>query len=217
MSEFPGAPRLIKGGIVAVDSKTASVLQVIPMQYNPETVTRSFQVQAFTPDSSDRSEALRLKAPPVETVRVEASIDATDQLEIADSTATRVGIHPQLAVLETLIYPTSAQLRSNDSAAQSGTLEIVPMIAPQTLFIWSKERIVPVRISELSITEEAFDPALNPTRAKVTLSMRVFSVYDLGFDAKGGGLFMAYLAAKESLAARRPPATLAQLGIRSIQ
>jgi hypothetical protein len=216
MSGFPRSPRLVKGGIVVVDPNSAAVQRVIAMQYNPETVTRSFQVQAFGADGADRSEALRIKAPPVETVRVEAQIDATDQLEVQDRAATEVGIHPQLATLETILYPTSAQLRSNNALARSGTLEIVPMRAPLTLFVWSKERIIPMRLSELSVTEEAFDPWLNPTRAKVTLAMRVLSVQDLGFEAKGGGLFMAYLAAKESLAQRQPPATLAQLGIRRI-
>lgn len=217
MSQFPRAPRLVKGGIVVVDPDSAAIKRVIAMQYNPETVSRSFQVQAFGADGGDRSEAFRVKAPPVETIRVEAQIDATDQLEVVDRTATEVGIHPQLSTLEALLYPTSAQLQSNDALSRSGMLEIVPMRAPLSLFVWSKERIVPVRISELSITEEAFDPALNPTRAKMTLALRVLSVHDLGFDAKGGGLFMAYLAAKESLAQRHPPATLAQLGIRSIQ
>lgn len=217
MSEFPRAPRLVKGGLVVVDPDSAAIQRIIAMQYNPETVTRSFQVQAFGAEGADRSEAFRIKAPAVETIRVEAEIDATDQLEVVDATATQVGIHPQLAVLETLLHPTTAQLQANDALARSGTLEIVPMRAPLTLFIWSKERIVPVRISELSITEEAFDPSLNPTRAKVTLGMRVLSVHDLGFQAKGGGLFMAYLTAKEALAKRQPPATLAQLGIRRIE
>ena len=76
------------------------------------------------------------------------------------------------------------------------------MEAPLTLFVWSKNRIVPVRITDFSITEEAFDPALNPIRAKVSLGMRVLSVDDLGFDHKGGSLFMTYLQQKEQLAAR---------------
>ena len=49
----------------------------------------------------------------------------------------------------------------------------------------------------LAITEEAFDPQLNPLRAKVSLSMRVLSVNDLGFAAKGANLYLAYQALKE--------------------
>ena len=72
------------------------------------------------------------------------------------------------------------------------------MEAPLTLFVWSRSRIVPVRITDFSITEEAFDPALNPIRAKVSLGMRVLSVDDLGFDHKGGSLFMATCSRKSS-------------------
>ena len=63
------------------------------------------------------------------------------------------------------------------------------METPLTLFVWSKNRIVPVRITDFSITEEAFDTVLNPIRAKISLGMRVLSVDDLGFQHKGGALF----------------------------
>lgn len=216
MSGFPGSPRLLKGGLVLIDPDSGAVKRIIVLQYNPDTVTRTLQPQGVTGESADRSEALRLKGPPIETIKLEAEIDATDQLETADTQATAVGIHPQLAALELIVYPTSDQLQSNNALAQSGTLEIAPMIAPLTLFIWSKNRIVPVRLTDLSITEEAFDTALNPIRAKVSLGMRVLNVDDLGFDQKGGSLFMAYQQQKEQLAAQNTGGTLSVLGIGGI-
>jgi len=126
------------------------------------------------------------------------------------------GIQPQLAVLESLANPTSAQLLRVDSDASSGTLEIAPMLAPLTLFVWGKSRIVPVRLTDFSITEEAFDPALNPIRAKVSLGLRVLSVDDLGFSSKGGSLFMSYLQTREQLAAKAQPGSFASLGIGGI-
>jgi hypothetical protein len=202
MTTFPGSPRLIKGGIVLIDSGTSAVQRVIVLQYSPDTLSRSFQVQAIG-DSGDRSDALRLKGAPVETIKLEAEIDATDQLEFPDQNlvATLFGIFPQLAALETLIYPTSLQLNNSNRLAKMGTLEIVPMETPLALFVWSKTRILPVRVTELSVTEEAFDPNLNPIRAKVSLGLRVLSVNDLGFDHKGGGLFMNYLQQKENFMA----------------
>ena len=167
-------------------------------------------------EGGDRSEALRLTGPPIETIKLDAEIDATDQLETADAQATQVGIHPLLASLEMIVYPSSAQLQANNALAQAGTLEITPMIAPLTLFIWSKNRIVPVRLTDFSITEEAFDPNLNPIRAKVSLGMRVLSVDDLGFNAKGGSLFMAYQQQKEKLAAQSAGGALSALGIGGI-
>ena len=200
-----------------IDAGTAAIKRVIVLQYSPDTLSRSFQVQAIGGESGDRSEALRLKGAPVETIKLEAEIDATDQLEFPDQnpTATQVGIFPQLAALETLIYPTSAQLNNSNRLAKIGTLEIVPMETPLALFVWSKKRILPVRVTELSVTEEAFDPNLNPIRAKVSLGLRVLSVNDLGFDHKGGSLFMNYLQQKESFAAMSAGA-LNALGITGI-
>jgi hypothetical protein len=198
MTGFPNSPRLLKGGIVLIDPQSSAVRRIITLQYNPDTLTRTLQVQS-TAASGDRSEALRITGPPAETIKLDAEIDATDQLEFPDqnSNTVQLGIFPQLAVLETIVYPTSAQLQSNNSLAQSGTLEIIPMESPLTLFVWSKTRIMPVRLTDFSITEEAFDPALNPIRAKVSLGMRVLSVNDVGFSHKGGNLFMSYLQQKE--------------------
>ena len=217
MTTFPNSPRLIKGGIVLIDPQTSAVLRVIALQYNPDTLSRTLQIQAVG-ESGDRLEALRLKGPPIETIKLEAEIDATDQLEFPDQnrTTAELGIFPQLAALETIVYPTSAQLQSNNSLAQTGTLEIAPMEAPLTLFVWSKTRTLPVRITDFSITEEAFDAALNPIRAKISLGMRVLSVNDLGFDHKGGNLFMTYLRSKEQLAGKSQGGSLSTLGITGI-
>jgi hypothetical protein len=216
MTTFPSSPKLLKGGIVLIDPITSAVRRIIALQYNPDSISRTLQVQGVGGESGDRSEALRLKGPPVETIKVEAEIDAIDQLEVADGTATQVGLHPQLATLELIVYPTSAQLQSNNSQAQSGTLEIAPMETALMLFIWSKQRIVPVRLTEFSITEEAFDASLNPIRAKISLGMRVLSVNDIGFEHKGGSLFMSYLQNKEQLAQKVSSSAFTALGISGI-
>jgi hypothetical protein len=216
MSTFPGSPQLLKGGIVLLDPDTGQPVQIIVLQYNPDTLTRTLQAQGIGPEPGDRLEALRLKAPPIETIKLDAEIDATDQMEKADPTTAQLGIYPQLAALETIVYPTSAQLQANDSQSQMGTIEIAPMEAPLTLFVWSQVRVLPVRLTDFSITEEAFDPNLNPIRAKVSLGMRVLTVNDLGFAHKGGNLFMTYLQQKEQLVARNPRGTLGALGLKGI-
>jgi len=218
MDTFPGAPLLLKGGIVLIDPDTSAVLRIIPLQYNPETLSRSLQIRGTTGESGDRLEALRLTGPPAETIKLDAEIDATDQLEFPEQnpTAIELGIHPQLAALETLVYPDSTTIQTNNRLAQSGTLEIAPAQAPLTLFIWSKNRVLPVRLTEFTITEEDFDPSLNPIRAKVSLGMRVLSVNDLPFDHKGNSLFMAYHQQKESLARKNRGGTLNALGITRI-
>ena len=217
MTTFPNSPRVLKGGIVLVDVETAAVRRIIVLQYNPDTLSRTLQPQTVK-ESADRAEAMRLTGPPVETIKLDAEIDATDQLEFPDQNSAGVefGIQPQLAALETIVYPASSQLLSNNSLAQAGMLEILPMMAALPLFIWSKSRIVPVRITDFSITEEAFDPALNPIRAKVSLGLRVMTTDDLGFAHRGGAMFINHLRNREGLAGKTGAASLQSLGLGSL-
>ena len=216
---LPIAPRLVKGGIVTMDPDTSVVMGVIALQYNPDSLTRSLQIQAV-PGGTDgvRVDALRLRGPAIETIKLEAELDATDQLEFPSQypITAQYGLHPQLAQLEMLVNPTVETLLSDDAMASAGTLEIIPLEQPLTLFVWSSSRVVPVRLTEISITEEAFDPNLNPIRAKVSLGMRVLNVDDLGFNNPGGQLFMSYLTNKESLAGKAANAAITTLGLGGI-
>ena len=216
MSAFPGSPRLLRGGIVLTDAATGAVLRIIALQYNPDTLTRSLQVKGAGQEGGDHVEALRLKGPPVETIKVEVEIDATDAMEAGDGQTNEAGLHPQLAALETIVHPRSSALLAANAEASAGSLEIAPALAPLPLFVFGPKRIVPVRITELSITEEAFDAHLTPMRARVSLGLRVLTVDDLGFEAKGGNLFMTYLRAKEQLAAGSAAGSFAVLGINGI-
>lgn len=217
MTTSPISPQTLKAGLVLLDPVTSIVSRVIVMQYNPDTLTRTLQAQG-TGENGDRSEVLRLKGPAVETLKIDAEIDATDQLEVAQPGAVvlQSGIFPQLAALETILYPSTSVLLSNHAMAASGMLEILPMEAPLTLFVWSSSRIVPVRITEFSVTEEAFDTNLNPIRAKVSLGMRVLSVSDLGFDHRGSSIYLAYQRVKETFAKIPTSGTLGQLGLGAI-
>jgi hypothetical protein len=189
---------------------------VIALQYNPDSLSRTLQIQAV-PGGQDgvRVDALRLRGPAIETIKIEAELDATDQLQFPSQfpAAVQYGLHPQLAQLEMLVNPTVETLLADDALANAGTLEIIPLEQPLTLFVWSSSRVVPVRLTDFSITEEAFDPNLNPIRAKVSLGMRVLNVDDLGFQNPGGHLFMAYLTNKEALAAKATSAALTTLGL----
>jgi hypothetical protein len=213
MTTFPGSPPLLKAGLVLVDPASGAVRRVIALQYTPDTLTRTLQPQGVGGTSQNRSEALRLKGPPIETIKLDAEIDATDQLELGSGAAVEVGIADQLAALETIVYPAADALVANDALQAAGTLEIAPMESPLVLFVWGRNRVVPVRITDFSITEEAFDTALNPIRAKVSLGLRVLSVDDLGFDHRGGNVFLVYQRAKERLAGGAPARPLGALGL----
>jgi Contractile injection system tube protein len=214
VSGFLNSPRLVKGGIVTMDPDTSAVQSVIALQYNPDSLSRTLQIQAFQGGQDGvRVDALRLRGPAIETIKIEAELDATDQLEQQNATAMQYGLQPQLAQLEMLVNPTVETLESDDSLANAGTLEIIPLEQPLTLFVWSKSRVVPVRLTDFSITEEAFDPNLNPIRAKVSLGLRVLSVDDLGFQHPGGRMFMTYLTNKEQLASQAKSVAISVLGL----
>jgi hypothetical protein len=196
MSASPVSPAVAKGAIVGLDPFNP-LASVVVFQYNPESLTRT--LQARTAGDGD-SGPLRLAGPPEESIKLSAMIDATDQLQQGDQTARDMGIYPALSALEMLLYPKSALVIANEVLARVGVIEIIPMEGPLTLLIWGVRRIVPVRITEFSIAEEAFDTDLNPIRAKVDLGLRVLTYDDLGMLSPGGALFMVHQVAKEVMA-----------------
>ena len=216
---FPGSPKLTRCGLVQVDPTTGAVLRVIALQYNPDTLTRTLAIQGIG-DNGARTEALRLKGPASETIKFEAELDATDQFERPDVKANadtlQYGLHPRLAALESLVNPSVSALIDQTTLAASGVLEIAPAEAPLLLFVWSAERVLPVRITDCAITEEAFDPKLNPFRVKVSMTLRVLNIDDLPAAHRGSTLFLSYLQRKEYLATKAPTASLEQLGIGGI-
>ncbi len=212
MASSPISPRLIKGGLVIIDPDTSAVRRIIILQYNPESLSRS-----LSPQTVGEGSAVRFKGPPVETIQVEAEVDAVDRLEQPDkSGAVNLTVLPILSALEEILYPPSSQLIDNQRLAERGTLSIIPMQSPLVLFVWSKNRIIPVRMNSLSVVEEAFDNQLNPIRAKIHLEMRVLSVSDLGFGHKGGTLYMVYQQKKEELARQLESGSFNLLGIGGI-
>lgn len=200
MTTFPGSPRLLKGAIIGIDPFNP-LASVIVFQYNPHTLTRDLSARTMGGGEGAKTEALRLTGAPKETIKLsEIMIDASDQLERGDKTATSMGIYPQLSALEMLLYPKSSIVIANKVLALMGTIEIVPPEAPMTLFIWGIKRVLPVRLTSLTITEELYDPKLNPICAKVGLSLQVLSYSDLPTLHPGSFLFMAHQISKEVMA-----------------
>lgn len=200
MSSFPGSPRLLKGAIIGLDPANP-LASIVVFQYNPDTMTRKLEARTSGGGTgTDKSETLRFTGPPKETITLNIEVDATDQLEEGNPLATATGIYPTLSALEMLIYPKSLTVIANAVLAQAGIIELIPVPAPLTLFVWGPARVLPVRVTSFSITEEAYDPALNPLRAKVDLSLTVLSYYDLKITDPGYTIFLAHQIAKEIMA-----------------
>jgi hypothetical protein len=200
LSSFPGTPRVLHGAIVSIDL-TNPVPKVVLFQYNPDSMTRSLQPQNIS-GGGNRAEVYRLKGPPIETISLDAEFDATDQLEQPElnPTAVAMGVYPALSALEMLLYPPSSLVITNTVLAASGVIEIIPPVGPFTVFIWGAARVVPVRLTDFRVVEEAYDTKLNPIRAKVSLGMRVMTYDDFDVSHPGYSMFLAYQVLKETMA-----------------
>ena len=202
--ELPGSPRLLKGGIVLVDAATGAIQRIIALQYNPDTLTpHAAGRQRAAAESATGAEALRLKGPPVETIKLDAEIDADRPARVRRrADAAEVGMHPQLAALErSSIRPARSCIAVNALAASGHARDRADAGAADAVRLEQ----APHRAGadhRVQRHRGGVRPALNPIRAKVSLGLRVLSVDDLGFDHQGGTLFMAYLQSKEQLAAR---------------
>jgi Contractile injection system tube protein len=201
VSTFPRSPKTQKGAIVGLD-RLNPLASVIVFQYNPDTLTRKLVARAPA-ERGARAEAQRLYGAPTENIQLAVEIDATDQLETGAGGAASMGIHPQLAALEMLLYPKSSAVIANTVLAIAGTIEVLATEAPTTFLIWGARRILPVRLSELDITEEAYDANLNPIRAKVSLGLRVLTYSDLPPTHLGYYAFLAHQLVKETMATFR--------------
>jgi hypothetical protein len=199
MSILQRGPFTLKGAFVSVDPNTQTP-SVIAFQYNPSSLKRELKPEMVGGEEGDRSLAVRFRGAPVETISVEVEIDATDRLAAGEATALAMGIYPQLAALELLVYPQSATITSQEALLSTGVIEIAPLIAPRTLFVWGSRRVLPVRLSSYSISEEAFDTNLNPIRATVSVSMRVLNYSDLDSSNRGYSDFLAYQQGLEAVA-----------------
>lgn len=214
---FPRAPRMLHGGLVRLDPRTRQIVDVVVFQYNPDTLTRTIQPRSIGGEPGDRLEVLRLTGPPHETLKFDAEIDATEQLDHPDVDANvpvaAHGLLPALAVLERLVTPSAKELLAVDALFDRGMLEIAPMEAPLTVLVWGVKRVVPVAVSSLSITEEAFSPSLQPIRVKASFECKVLTSSDLPLQHLGGGLFIAYRQMVEQLATTVTGSDLRPLGL----
>ncbi len=91
-------------------------------------------------------------------------------------------------------------------------MEIIPVEGPFTLFIWGAKRVVPVKLTQFNITEEAHDTNLNPIRAKVQLGMRVLTYNDFSITHPGYAIFLAHQVVKETMSIVGTVNSLAAIG-----
>ncbi len=112
-----------------------------------------------------------------ESINFEIMLDASDKLNDGDVITQEFGIAPQLATLEAMVVPKGDSLLGAALGSLLGESEGHSLTRgenpPIILFIWGRQRVLPVNITSLNITETEFNTLLAPVQAKVSLSMTV--------------------------------------------
>lgn len=207
MADFPRSPQLLKGALALYDTDAPTAeARLVVFQYNPDEVRRTLANRSVPQQqgggAAAREDVLRVAGPPVETITLSVVLDATDQLEHPDrnQTVAEKGLHPALAALEMAMYPPSLDAEQLERQASAGEVQVAPANLPLTVLVWGKRRVTPVTITSFSVTEEAFDTRLNPTRGKVDLGLRVLTFLEFPGTSVGRDAYIAYQKQKEELA-----------------
>ena len=201
---------LLRGALIEYASDFFGPLpNVVIFQFNPDTLTRNLQIPQRPTGVASR-ETSQAGEVPVEKMSFTAHFSAADQLDAGNVIAQTLGIGPQLAALEKMVYPSNTigellgeaidaigdaiGLGGNDDIAKQ---PIPREKYPKILFIWGQTRVLPVLIDSMSITEQQYDSLLNPIQAEVSLSLAIASNPD---DKVGKGALKYSNVAKEAQA-----------------
>ncbi len=168
---------MTKGALVELRPELGAVVPVLVVfQINPETLRHSWtQPQA----STQGSDPLGVRGMPGETFSFSLAMDATDELALGTQDpqgkgkdARLNGIYSRLAALEMLMFPV-------ETGQPGGRRGVPASQVPPVLFVWGEGRILPVRVTSLTITEKLFDTLLNPTHADAQIELRVLTPKEL--------------------------------------
>lgn len=166
------------------------VPDIIVFQYNPAELTRTLtQKRAPGCGSGEPSqaEAFRIDGPPAETIALKAEFDGDDMAMDGNPVTPLVGVRASLAALELLLYAKDQQGGGLGSLGLGapGSQSVPPDELPVVLFVWGPGRVLPVRLTGLTVRELEFDVLLNPIRAEVDLSLEILKRLPPDHPARG--------------------------------
>jgi hypothetical protein len=196
---------ILKGALISFSAVGASMdmtssPNVIVFQFNPETISHDWTEATTGASGTDplmNFSPLATSGVPSERFSFTLILDSDEQLAdagldlISASEAKLNGIYAQLSALEMLQFPvTSAvsvlvgQVSAAANAAGLGQSAyqyiLVPVSeVPVVLFVWGLQRIVPVRVTGLTVKETLYNVLLNPTHAEVEISLTVLTPNEL--------------------------------------
>lgn len=170
------------------EQESTDLRRVIPFRFNPESLSRQLSVEQgdsaaggaqSAQEGSGTGEAEQgadassgsLK----ESFSVLIRFDLAERVEGADTLPKDLGVAPEIAALEELLYPVESEAEAPADGSEPTRAR------PQrwtVLFVWGRKRVVPVRITGMTINETVYNNQLNPVRAEADVSLEVLTEAD---------------------------------------
>ncbi len=185
---MPSPPSINRGTLIllapnAKDANISATNVYFTFQYNPERLIHTFN-QAMPSAATNTS--TDMQTAPSEYFNLSFELDSID----ADTSASQsqsssnLGLHPGLAMLELMMQP---QMVGNQ------------VLLPIIVFKWGSKRSVPVRIVSMNVEEKSFDITLNPTRANISLTLRVLDASEINNNPGARSVFSNHQNTQASL------------------
>lgn len=189
-------------GALIINQMPAGLSKTLRFQYNPETIRRELQPQVIGGQQGDKSQASYYAGAPTERISLELLLDCTEALGVDPAVDEGEGLLPQLDAFEILLYPGSPKVLANTALLVAGVVEVLPYHAPSVVLVLGRGRSMPVRLTSYSVTEELINRALNPIRARVSLSVDVVTYSDVSPLHPDYARFLGHQVRKELRSAR---------------
>lgn len=178
----------LRGAFIAYESGGyPDKKRVIPFRFNPETLSRSLTVEqgssgsgtegstTSSTSSSDQQSSDASSGTVKESFKVLVRVDFADRLEATSKLPAELGVAPEIAAIEDLLYPGETEA----SASSDGTEAVRQKLPrPTVLLVWGRKRVLPVKITGLTINEALYNSQLNPIRADIEVSVEVLGELD---------------------------------------
>ncbi len=164
---MPSQPSINRGTLIllapnAKDANISATNVYFTFQYNPERLLHTFNQN--TPNAAANPSA-NAQDVPTEYFNLTFELDSVDlDSSSQNQSSAGQGLHPGLAMLELMMQPQMV-----------GKQALLPII----VFKWGAKRSMPVRIVSMNVEEKSFDITLNPTRANVSLTLRVLDAAEV--------------------------------------
>ena len=183
-----------QGAFAVFDGDTpeelVSMSRFLPFRFNPEQLSRQLSIEqaqgqgaqpsaagtsggdgGSSTDQGADADSGALK----EAFTVTLRFDLAAREETKSNLPVEFGVLPEISALEDLLHPTET---AADQPSDGGESVRARSRRPLVLFIWGERRVVPVKITGMTINEQFFNGQLYPTRAEVEVSLETLGEGD---------------------------------------